>query len=138
MQDRDQRGGESTGGLENMFRATQAHDAICAIEQGLGWHAARGNNHFRSDQFHHPIHKRTTYGELLGFRIAVGRGAPVIHIGNEGIFRAVTVNGRQHLVEQLSGLAHKGQALAVLFGARSFADHHQAGTRRAIIDDCIF
>ena len=121
-----------------MLGAAQAHDAVGTVEQGFGRYAACGHDHFRRNQFHHPVHEGTAYGQLLRLRIAVSGRAPVIHIGDESVFLAVAVDRGQHLVEQLPGLADKGQALAVLVGAGAFADHHQAGAGRAVIDDCIF
>ena len=59
--------------------------------------------------------------------IAIAGRAALEDVGDEHRF-ARQADGQQHGVEQLPGAAHEGLALAVLLGARRFADDQPLGT----------
>ncbi len=62
------------------------------------------------------------------------RRAALHHVADVNVF-AANAHGRDHVVEQLSGAAHKGLALRVFVRARTLAHEHDARVRIAHAED---
>ena len=75
-------------------------------------------------------------GGFLRGRLAITGRAPVHDIRNVNILPGQSDRG-EHPVQQLAGATNKGQALAVLVGARRLADEHDSGGWIAIRKDQI-
>ena len=74
-------------------------------------------------------------GDLgTGLRRAIARRTALDHIGDIDLL-ALETHGRNHVVEQLPGAAHKGQSLRVLVGSGPFAHKHQPRRWRAVGKD---
>ena len=79
--------------------------------------------------------KRLHHCDFIGFRIAVLGRTPGQDIGDIDGLVPAQINCGKHLVQQLTGPAHKGATFAILIPPGRFADDHDTGTGRPIRKD---
>src|SRR6185295_15830271 len=85
-----------------------------------------GDDDARRDQAHLLLEEAAAGGHLVGLRVAVAGRTTLDDVGDVDVL-AGEADGADDLGEQLPRRADEGQALAVFFGARAFADEHQVG-----------
>src|SRR5579864_7656472 len=103
----------------------------------FGRGSAEGHNYLGADGSDLPHQEGNAGFALVALRGSIPGRAALHHVGDVNIFAAQT-HGRDHVVEQLPGAAHEGQALFVLVGARTFAHKHQFGMDVACAKDDVF
>jgi len=103
-------------------------------QQILGGDRSERNHNFGLD-YSDLAHQEWRAGvTLVAFGRAVARGTALDHVRDVD-FLARQSHRFDHVVEQLTGSAHKGFALRIFVGAGAFADEHQLGFRIAYPED---
>ena len=101
------------------------------LDDGLGGDPPQTDNDLRLHQRRLPP-QIADAGVLLHVqRIPVLGRAALHHIGNIDL-GAVQMDNLQHIVQQLTGPAHKGDALLILVLAGAFPDEHDLRSLRAV------
>jgi len=93
--------------------APQAADALGGTQEGLGGHPANRKDCPGLQQGKLTLQKGSTGGNFILFRVPVIRGSAFNHIGDKAIGISIQIDGRQHLIEEVSRPADKGPAGAV-------------------------
>ena len=109
--------------------AVFTRDTQIGLDQLHPGNPAEGDDDPRSDQARLLAQIADTAVLLVLLGIAVMGRTAFDDVGDIDVLSAVEVNGKQHLVEELSGSADKGLTLQILLFARSFADEHDARLR---------
>jgi hypothetical protein len=109
-------------------------DRLTAGKQGLRGEGAEGNNHLRRNRLNLAAQKRAAAGNLFGFGIAVAGRAALEQIADVD-FLPGERHCRNHLRQQLPGLADKRLTLQVLIRAGRFTDEEHLCRRAAGAED---
>ena len=96
--------------------------------------ASEADDHFGLDGRELAQQKRHAGGDFVFFRRAIFRRAALHHVGDVDVV-ALQAHGLDHLRQQLSGAADKGNALHVFVVPGPFADEDQLGVRIAHAED---
>src|SRR5690242_14811586 len=106
-------------------------------QQVLGRGCAQGHDDLGADGGDLPHEERNAGFALVAFRCAVPRRPALDYVGNVDVL-AAQAHGGDHIVQQLPGAAHKGQALLIFIGPRAFTNEHQLGMNVAGAEDDVF
>ena len=118
------------GVAERMHPSTQLADRVLCPQQGLGRDGPEREDDLRLDDAEFRVEKRPARGELVSFRVSVtGRSAQ--DSVRDKHFVPRELHRLQHLGEKLPRAPDERQALRVLVGARTLADHDELRARIA-------
>src|SRR5687768_15757697 len=120
--------------------APQFHDAVFSSEQGFSGRRTKGADRLRTDGLQLAEEKLAADFHLVGQRCTVVGRTAFHYIADVNVAArkrdAFFLRGAvDHLCEQLTGTADKGDALLVLIGARPLPDEHESRLRVAGSED---
>ena len=111
-------------------------DAVILPDDGLGGDAPKADDDLWLDQSRLAAEIPHALLLLLGQGVTVFRRAAFHHVGDIDL-GAVKADDLQHIVQQLTGLAHEGHALLILALTRPFADEEDLRILRSHAEDHI-
>jgi hypothetical protein len=101
------------------------------VQQAVHRRLAKQHDNLRPDQGNLAFEIRPAGGHLGRFRRAIAGRPAFDRIGDIDLLATNQIDGGQHVVEQLAGLADEGFALHILIRARPLADEQPVGLKVA-------
>ena len=121
-----------------MHCLAQAAECRIAPEHPACRNFAQSDNQTRLNQVDLAIQESRARFCFLDCRCAVARRPAFDDVGDVDFLPACQSNRRQHIVEQLAGLADKRFATRIFFGTRAFTNNQPVGTLIADTKDRLF